>query len=78
MKTNSYPKTTIVEVAWDMETQLVYLFSQSATLIAKFIPHFERTFETTIDEVSVLDSVKELGGAEKLEPIFSKIWGEEK
>ncbi|MBR6244372.1 recombination-associated protein RdgC [bacterium] len=78
MKTNSYPKTTIVEVAWDLETQLIYLFTQSSTLIAKFIQHFEHTFGTTIDEISVLDSAKELGRAEKLEPIFSKIWGDEK
>ena len=76
MKTNSYPKTTVTEVAWDLDSGLVYLFTQSAATIAKFTDIFEKSFETTLEQTSLFDSVKELGGGEKIEPIFTKIWGE--
>ena len=76
MKTNSYPKTTITEVAWEIDTGLIYFFSQSGAVAAKFTDLFEKSFETSIDMVQLFDSVKELGGAEKIEPIFTKIWGE--
>lgn len=76
MKSNSYPKTTITEVAWDMDSGLVYLFAQSNSMVAKFIDLFEKSFETSVNQVQLFDSVKELGGADKMTPIFSKIWGE--
>ncbi len=76
MKTNSYPKTTITEVAWDMDSKLIYLFSQSGATIAKFTDIFEKSFEISINQVNLFDSVKELGGADKMEPVFTKIWGE--
>ncbi len=77
MRTNSYPKTTVTEVAWDMDSGLVYLFSQSGATVAKFTDIFEKSFQISIEQVSLFDSVKELGGAEKMEPIFTKIWGQE-
>ena len=76
MKTNSYPKTTITEVAWDMDSKLIYLFSQSGAMIAKFTDIFEKSFEISINQVNLFDSVKELGGADRMEPVFTKIWGE--
>ena len=76
MKTNSYPKTAVTEVAWDMETGLVYLFSQSGATVAKFTDIFEKSFQMSLEQVSLFDSVKELGGAGKIEPVFTKIWGE--
>ena len=76
VKTNSYPKTTITEVAWDMDSKLIYLFSQSGATIAKFTDIFEKSFEISINQVHLFDSVKELGGADKMEPVFTKIWGE--
>ena len=76
MRTNSYPKTTITEVAWDLDSGLVYLFTQSGTTQAKFTDIFEKSFETTLEQKSLFDSVKEIGGADKIEPIFTKIWGE--
>lgn len=77
MRSNSYPKTTVVEVAWDMDSHQVYLFTQSNAMAAKFTDLFEKTFETTLDQISLFDSVKELGGGDKLEPISTKIWGEQ-
>ena len=74
MKTNSYPKTTITEVAWDMDSKLIYLFSQLGATVAKFTDIFEKSFETSINQVNLFDSVKELGGADKVEPVFTKIW----
>lgn len=76
MKSNSYPKTTLTEVAWDMDSKLIYLFSQSNATITKFTDIFEKSFETSINQVNLFDSVKELGGADKIEPFFKKIWGE--
>ena len=73
MKTNSYPKTTITEVAWDMDSKLIYL---SGATIAKFTDIFEKSFEISINQVNLFDSVKELGGADRMEPVFTKIWGE--
>ena len=75
MRTNSYPKTTITEAAWETDTGLIYFFSQSGATVAKFTDLFEKSFETPIDMVQLFDSVKELGGAEKMEPVFTKIWG---
>ena len=75
MRTNSYPKTTITEVAWETDTGLIYFFSQSGATVAKFTDLFEKSFETPIDMVQLFDSVKELGGADKMEPVFTKIWG---
>ena len=78
MRTNSYPKTTVTEAAWDMDSGLVYLFSQSGAIIAKFTDVFEKSFQISLDQVSLFDSVKELGGADKMEPVFTRIWGDEK
>lgn len=77
MKRNSYPKTTVAEVAWDMETSLIYLFTQANGTIVKFTDLFEKTFETTLETVSIFDSVKELGKGSKQEPISSILWGQE-
>ena len=74
MKTNSYPKTTVTEVAWDLDSGLVYLFSQSGATVAKFTDLFEKSFETPLEQTSLFDSVKEIGGAEKIEPVLSTIW----
>ena len=78
MRTNSYPKTTVTEAAWDMDSGLVYLFSQSGATIAKFTDVFEKSFQISLDQVSLFDSVKELGGADRMEPVFTRIWGDEK
>ena len=75
MKTNSYPKTTITEVAWEIDSGLIYFFSQTGATIAKFTDIFEKSFAISINMVQLFDSVKELGGAEKMEPMFTKIWG---
>lgn len=74
MKSNSYPKTTITEVSWDMDSRQIYLFSQSSTTINKFTDIFEKSFEISINQVQLFDSVKELGGADKIEPVLAKIW----
>ncbi|HNW82082.1 MAG TPA: recombination-associated protein RdgC [bacterium] len=74
LKSNSFPKTTVIEVAWDMESRLVYFFSQSGQVIAKFTDIFEKTFETTLENVYIFDSLKKMGTVEKVEPVFAKIW----
>ncbi len=75
MKTNSYPKTTIVEMFWSFESNRVYLFSQSGTVISKFIDLFERTFEVSIEPLSIMDAVDQLEHAERMEPLCADIWG---
>lgn len=75
MKSNSYPKTTITEVAWDMDSHQIYFFSQSNAMITKFTDIFEKSFETSINQVQLFDSVKELGGADKMQPVLTEIWG---
>jgi DNA recombination-dependent growth factor C len=74
LKVNSFPKTTICEVAWDMESGRVYLFSQSSQITAKFTDIFEKTFEVSLENISMLDSVDEFGGRERIEPVLGKIW----
>jgi DNA recombination-dependent growth factor C len=74
LKVNSFPKTSICEVAWDMENSRVYLFSQSNQIIAKFTDVFEKTFEVNLETVSLFDSVDRMGSREKIEPVFGKIW----
>lgn len=74
LKVNSFPKTSICEVAWDMENSKVYLFSQSNQIIAKFTDVFEKTFELNLEAVSLFDSVDRVGSREKIEPVFGKIW----
>ena len=75
LKSNSFPKTTVIEVAWDMESRLVYFFSQSSPAIVKFTDVFEKTFETTLENVYIFDSLKKMGKVEKVEPVFAQIWG---
>lgn len=74
LKSNSFPKTTVIEVAWDMESRFVYFFSQSGAFLAKFTDIFEKTFETTLENVYIFDSLKKMGTVEKVEPVFAKIW----
>lgn len=74
MRTNSYPKTTITEAAWDMDSGLVYFFSQSGQTVAKFTDIFEKSFQVSLEQTSLFDSLKELGGADKMEPVLSTIW----
>lgn len=74
LKMNSFPKTTICEIAWDMESGRVYLFSQSSQIMPKFIDIFEKTFEVNLENIALLDSVDEVGGRDKIEPILGKIW----
>jgi len=69
LKVNSFPKTSICEVAWDMENS-----SQSNQIIAKFTDVFEKTFEVNLETVSLFDSVDRMGSREKIEPVFGKIW----
>jgi len=74
MKMNSYPKTTITEVAWDMDKGTVYLFSQSGQVIPKFVDIFEKTFETNLEDQYLFDSLKDMGGPEKVGSVIDKIW----
>ncbi|MGI6394798.1 MAG: hypothetical protein ACOX2F_08785 [bacterium] len=75
MKMNSLPKVTVVEAAWDMETGKVYFFSQSNHMVTLFSDIFEKTFEVTLQTVSLLDSVDKILSRDKVEPVFGKIWG---
>lgn len=74
MKMNSFPKTTVTEVAVDSLSGTVYLFSQSSPIVIKFTDMFEKTFETSLTNISLTDGVKENGLKEKMEPLFGKIW----
>jgi DNA recombination-dependent growth factor C len=74
LKVNSFPKTSICEVAIDVEDGRVYLFSQSNQIIAKFTDVFEKTFEVNLENASLFDSVDKMGSREKIEPLFGKIW----
>lgn len=74
LKSNSFPKTTITEVAWDMESRMVCFFSQSSQIMSKFTDIFEKTFEVSLENIYMFDSLKEMGGVEKAEPLFAKIW----
>jgi len=74
MKMNSYPKTTITEVAWDMDKGLVYLFTQSGQVTSKFVDIFEKTFETNLEDQYMFDSLKDMGGLEKVGSVIDKIW----
>lgn len=74
LKMNSFPKTTVTEVAWDMDSRSVYLFTQSGQIIAKFTDIFEKTFEVSLENIYLFDSLKKMGGTEKIEPLFAKIW----
>lgn len=73
LKSNSYPRTTVVEVAWDMESRNVHFFTQSGAMVAGFTDMFEKTFETTLENAYIFDSLKKMG-ADKVEPVFGKIW----
>jgi DNA recombination-dependent growth factor C len=75
LKMNSIPKVTITEVAWDMESNLVHLFTQSSQIIVRFTDIFEKSFETNLEIVELNDSMKQIKGAGKMEPVLGKLWG---
>jgi len=75
LKMNSIPKVTITEVAWDMETGLVHLFSQSSQVVVRFTDIFEKTFELNLEIIELYDSVKQIKKTGKLEPVLAKLWG---
>jgi DNA recombination-dependent growth factor C len=75
LKVNSIPKVTITEVAWDMETNLVHLFSQSSQVAVRFTDIFEKTFELNLAIIELHDSINSIKGTGKLEPILGKVWG---
>ncbi len=74
LKMNSTPKVTIAEVAWDMESNLVHLFSQSSQIVIRFIDIFEKTFELNLETVELYDSIKQIKGSGKVESVLGKIW----
>lgn len=76
MRGKSYPKTTVTEVAWEMETHLLYLFTQANSIVAKFTDLFEKTFGTTLKAVSIFDSLKEVGKELKHDPISLILWSQ--
>ncbi|HDT11293.1 MAG TPA: hypothetical protein ENN58_00995 [bacterium] len=74
LKMNSIPKVTITEVAWDMESNLVHLFSQSSQVVVRFTDIFEKTFEVNLETIELYDSMKQIKGTGRIEPVFGKIW----
>ena len=55
MRTNSYPKTQIVEIAWKIDEKTLYLFSQSSAAIKRFIPLFENSFGFSLEQSELID-----------------------
>ncbi|MFO7735176.1 MAG: recombination-associated protein RdgC [bacterium] len=76
LKGSSVPRTKIVEMAWNHNSGLIYLCTQSKTDVNKFVNLFEKTFDMTISEFSVLDIVEKQGGSAG-ETILSELWGTE-
>lgn len=74
LKMNSYPKTTITEVVWNHSNNLVYIFTQSGTVLAKFIDIFEKTFELELEPIAIIDAVKAMDNHKNLEPLLGKLW----
>ena len=75
LKVNSIPKVTITETAWDMETNLVHLFSQSSQVVVRFTDIFEKTFEVNLETIELSNSIKQITKSGKLEPVLGKVWG---
>lgn len=55
MRTNSYPKTQIVEIAWKIDDKIVYIFSKSSSAIKRFIPLFENSFGFSLVQTDLIN-----------------------
>ncbi len=77
LRMNSYPKTTIVEVAWNLSRNVVYLFSQSSAVVLKFSDLFEKTFETTLTLKPFYEEVEVFSQKDDFKSFIGQIWSVE-
>ncbi len=77
MKIRNLPKTTIVEAAWNQQTNRVYLFSQSSKVMNTFIDLFQRTFELELERIEATDAVLEFDNPDAITSILGNMWSME-
>jgi hypothetical protein len=77
LRMNSYPKTTIIEVAWNLSRNIVYLFNQSSSVVLKFVDLFEKTFETTLTSKPFYEEVESFSQKENFKSFLGQIWSVE-
>ncbi|HOW51132.1 MAG TPA: recombination-associated protein RdgC [bacterium] len=74
VRVKTLPRTIITEAAWNLGENKLYLFTQSSTIISKFIDTFEKTFAISIAPSYLVDAVEKLDKPGDLTSIIGELW----